>query len=97
MRVGLREANQNFSRLIRAVRRGTEVVLTDRGRPIARLTPIEVKPATETEAVEDTLRRLAEQGLVQRATKRGPMPYFRPRKIKGPPLSLTIQMERDER
>jgi antitoxin (DNA-binding transcriptional repressor) of toxin-antitoxin stability system len=35
MRSGLREANQPFSRIVRAVREGREVVLTDRGRPVA--------------------------------------------------------------
>ena len=33
MKVGLREANQRFSRTMQAVRRGEEVVLTERGRP----------------------------------------------------------------
>jgi antitoxin (DNA-binding transcriptional repressor) of toxin-antitoxin stability system len=31
MRVGLREANQRFSRLVRAVKLGREVILTERG------------------------------------------------------------------
>ena len=35
MKLGLREANQRFSRTMQAVRRGEEVVLTERGRPIA--------------------------------------------------------------
>ncbi len=97
MRVGLREANQNFSRLVRAVRRGTEVVLTDRGRPIARLTPIKAEAGTKADALENALRQLAEQGLVRRATRRGPMPPFKPIKISGPSISETLQNERDER
>ena len=38
-RVSLREANQNFARLIADVEAGEEVVLTRRGRPVARLSP----------------------------------------------------------
>jgi prevent-host-death family protein len=97
MRVGLREANQNFSRLVRAVRQGTEVVLTERGRPIARLTPIKTEPATHKESAEELLRRLAAEGLVRRATRSGPLRRFKPVKISGPPISQTIQDEREER
>lgn len=37
--VSLREANQQFSRLIASVEGGETVVITRRGRPIARLSP----------------------------------------------------------
>jgi prevent-host-death family protein len=97
MRVGLREANQNSWRVISAVSGGTEVVLTDRGRPIAKLTPINARSATHKESVEETLRRLEAAGLVRRATNSGPMPRFEPIKISGASLSKTIQDERDER
>ena len=36
---GIREARQNLSALIEEVRRGHEIVITDRGRPVARLVP----------------------------------------------------------
>jgi prevent-host-death family protein len=36
---GIREARQNLSALLEEVRKGREVVLTDRGRPVARLVP----------------------------------------------------------
>ena len=35
--VSLREANQNFSRYVAAVERGVEIVITRRGKPVARL------------------------------------------------------------
>jgi prevent-host-death family protein len=37
--ISLREANQNFSRLIAAVERGEVFAITRRGREVARLTP----------------------------------------------------------
>ena len=40
MQMGLREANQNFSKAIKAVKAGQEVVLTERGKPIATITPL---------------------------------------------------------
>jgi prevent-host-death family protein len=36
---GVREARQNLSALIEEVRKGHEVTITDRGRPVARLVP----------------------------------------------------------
>jgi len=36
---GVRAARQNLSALIEEVRRGHEIVITDRGRPVARLVP----------------------------------------------------------
>jgi prevent-host-death family protein len=39
--VSAREANQAFSKLLQAVVVGEEVVMTRRGKPVARLTPIE--------------------------------------------------------
>jgi prevent-host-death family protein len=36
---GIREVRQNLSALLREVRMGREIVITDRGEPVARLTP----------------------------------------------------------
>lgn len=36
---GIREARQNLTSLIEEVRKGREVVITDRGKPVARLVP----------------------------------------------------------
>jgi prevent-host-death family protein len=38
--VSAREANQSFSKLLQAVVEGEEVVITRRGKPVARLAPI---------------------------------------------------------
>ncbi|MDA2923119.1 type II toxin-antitoxin system prevent-host-death family antitoxin [Acidobacteria bacterium AH-259-L09] len=38
-KAGIREARQNLSALIEAVKSGQEVVITDRGTPVARLGP----------------------------------------------------------
>jgi len=36
---GIRKARQNLSELIEEVRKGREVLLTDRGKPVAKLVP----------------------------------------------------------
>jgi prevent-host-death family protein len=40
-RAGIRDARQNLSVLLEDIRKGREVVITDRGRPIARLVPVD--------------------------------------------------------
>src|SRR5438094_933498 len=40
MKMGLREANQNFSKAIKAIKAGKTIVLTERGTPIATIHPI---------------------------------------------------------
>jgi len=91
MEMGLREANQNFSKAIKAVKAGQEVVLTERGKPIATIKPL--KPNQNGDA---TVRRLEEAGLLRRAQKQSPIPAWTPRPLKGVPLSQTLREERDQ-
>jgi prevent-host-death family protein len=94
MRMGLREANQRFSKAIKAVKQGKEVILTERGKPIAVIKPLQAK-----EDQEAVIRRLEAEGILRPAAKRGPMPTpsWKPIRIKGKPMSQTISEERDER
>jgi prevent-host-death family protein len=55
-RVGVRELRQNLSVYLRRVQKGESLVVTDHGRPVARLTPL---PASV-----DVLERLAGDGRV---------------------------------
>ena len=94
MRLGLREANQRFSKAIRAVRAGKEVILTERGRPVAVITPIKREDAHEA-----TLRAMVDEGFITLAARKGPMPApsWRPAKVKGKPLSHTVIEDREGR
>ena len=92
MHMGLREANQQFSRLMKAVRAGKEVWLTERGRPLAVVRPIGIRDETES-----TIQRLEAAGLLRPASKRGTLPSWRPRVVRGIPLSATLRQERDDR
>ena len=38
---GVREARQNLSALLDAVKKGREIVITEHGRPVAKLVPLE--------------------------------------------------------
>jgi prevent-host-death family protein len=94
MRMGLREANQSFSKAIKAVKAGKDVILTERGKPIA-----VIKPLEQEKSVDAAIRRLEVEGVLRRGPKSGkPMPVWRfPVRIKGKPISDTIREERDER
>jgi prevent-host-death family protein len=94
MRLGLREANQQFSKAIKAVRAGKEVVLTERGHPIA-----VIKPIKEEDAQEAALQAMADEGVITPASRKGPMPppRWRAVKVKGKPLSQTIIEDRKDR
>ncbi|MBA2794807.1 MAG: type II toxin-antitoxin system Phd/YefM family antitoxin [Thermoleophilaceae bacterium] len=60
--VGIRELRQDLSRYLRRVREGERLVVTDRNRPVALLTPLPED--------EDPWQRLIAEGKVVPATHR---------------------------
>lgn len=94
MRMGLREANQHFSKAIKAVKAGKDVVLTERGKPVAVIKPL--KPEKDVNSI---VRQLEAEGVLRRGPKSGkPMLAWRaPVSIKGKPIAKTIGEERDAR
>ena len=91
MKIGLREANLHFSKYIEQVRNGEQIVLTERGEPIALLKPVKSRSGV----LQDRLEILEKRGLLRRPTKSG----FRiPRgvRIQGRPLSQYVSADRDQ-
>ena len=92
MRMGLREANQNFSKAIKAIKAGKPIVLTERGKPIARITPIFDK-STE----DDELQPLRDEGFLIGRQKSGVVrAHTRPHAIGRVAASDILRKERDE-
>ena len=91
MRMGLREANQQFSKAIAVVKSGEEVVLTERGTPIA-----VIKPIDSPEAERDLINRLRAEGVLIPATDSRPMTAWKPVRVKGRTSSQILREERDE-
>jgi prevent-host-death family protein len=63
--VGAREANQQFSRLLREAEKGREFLITRNGEPVARLVPAK-GPLRDPKVREKALKemvRLMERGL----------------------------------
>jgi prevent-host-death family protein len=65
-RIGVRELNQHTSQVLARVRRGEVVEVTERGRPIARLVPVDVGLTL--------LDRLVGEGRACAPTAGGPIP-----------------------
>ena len=87
-RFGLRAANQQFARLVRAVRNGEEVLLMDRGEPFAVLKPLQRE--------EGVLERLERKGFLVRARRPGTLPPFAP--VRGPRgLTRAVLDDRQDR
>ena len=90
--VGSRELKNRLGRYLGLVGRGESIIVTDRGKPVARLVPPEPEPET-TFSVEDLLRRLEAEGHLRRGTR--PFRRFKPIRVKGKPMSQMILEDRD--
>lgn len=62
---GVREARQDLTNLLNHVRKGREVVITERGRPVARLVPIKPRARFPNLAAVRRRARGAALGLTQ--------------------------------
>ncbi|MBM4235848.1 MAG: type II toxin-antitoxin system Phd/YefM family antitoxin [Firmicutes bacterium] len=58
--IGIREARINLSKLIRDVKGGMEIIITDRGTPVARLVPAQGM----TLSLEERLKNYTSSGLI---------------------------------
>ena len=91
MQMGLREANQKFSQLVKAVKEGKEVLLTERGKPLA-----VVKLIGASNDASSAIRRLESAGLLRAASNSRALPAWSPRSVRGVPLSHSIITGREE-
>jgi len=66
VRVSVTEAKNRLSALLDRVREGETVVITDRGLPVAHLTP------TPSVSDDERLARLERKGIIRRATGKLP-------------------------
>jgi len=76
--IGIREARINLSKLIRDVRGGMEIIITDRGTPVARL----VMAKGDELSLEERIKNYESCGLIEPSVKQGkrnPSPVELPR------------------
>jgi prevent-host-death family protein len=89
--VGVRELKNRLTRYLRQTKQGGEVVVTERGRPIALIQPIQ--SAERAASLDARLARLAAQGVVTLPT-RTPLKRVRLVKVSGTPVSKAILEDR---
>jgi prevent-host-death family protein len=87
--VGIRELRDHLTRVLDRVRRGQEVVVTDRGRPFA-----VIKPIPDGESLDGKLKRMAAKGLIVLPEKWGPLKPYRAKRLRGRLLSDLVIEER---
>ena len=87
---GIRETKARLSSLLAAVRSGEEVLITDRGRPVARI----VKEPARARPIEERLEKLADTGFLTLRNE----PHRRDRlttyRLAGTPLSRIVAEDR---
>jgi prevent-host-death family protein len=64
--IGIREARINFSKLISDVRGGMEIVITDRGTPVARIVPAQ----GQSLSLEERIKNYENCGLIEQTATR---------------------------
>jgi prevent-host-death family protein len=74
MDVGIRELRADLSRWVKRARAGEEIVVTDRGTPVARLVPVDG---------ERKIDRLIREGVVTPAPRPWPGPLRLPEPLEG--------------
>ena len=88
--VGLRELKNHLSKYIHRAEKGEDVLVTDRGKPVARISGM----SDEASRIEEGLRRMETEGLLRRPTKsrrRKPWPLV---KLPGKPASEMVIEDR---
>lgn len=64
--VGIREAKKNLSKLLKNVRQGAEVILTDRGKPVGKIVPV----SEEMLSLEVRIKNLEKNGWIASPRKK---------------------------
>jgi prevent-host-death family protein len=67
-KIGSREFKNRLGRYLSAVRKGQSLLITDRGEPVAKVSPPDQEEKPE-KALEDRLRELDASGLIRLAKR----------------------------
>jgi len=94
---GIAELKAKLSEYLSRVRAGEEVLVTDRGRPVARLIPISAKDVPG-DAESARLRAMEREGLIRLGSGRFPEGFFEKERPADPGghLRKAVLEEREE-
>ena len=83
--IGVRELRQNLSGALRRVKEGERLIVTERNRPVAQLTPLP--------EAQGPIERLVAQGKVRPPADPGPLPMSPLPPDAADPFSLSRALE----
>lgn len=89
--VGIKELKNRLTAYLRRTKQGEEVIVTERGKPIALIQRIQA--VERAASLEARLARLAAQGLITLPSQ-SPLKHVRAVKVSGKPVSRIILEER---
>lgn len=88
--VPVRELKNRLSAYLRRVKQGERLVVTERGKPVAEVSPVRAKRVSP----DERLRQLAEAGEVRLATRKR-VADFVPVRVRGRAVSETLLEDRE--
>lgn len=92
--VGSRELKTRLGTYLRQVQAGVTLIVTDRGRPVAELRPLEQR----FESLEERLQELAMRGVVgSEVRQRRALEWFEPIQSQGNLVSDAVIEDREDR
>lgn len=89
--VGSREFKNRMGRYMKAVRQGQSLLLTERGKPVAKVVPPDPEPSAEL-SLTDILKKLEAEGKIRLAKR--PLSKFRAIPSRGKSASQMILEDR---
>jgi prevent-host-death family protein len=89
--VGIKELKNRLTYYIRLAKQGEELVVTERGKPVALIQSLH--SAKDVTTLEARLARLVAQGVATIPTRR-PLKNIKTAKLRGAPVSRIILEER---
>lgn len=90
IQVGIKELKNGLSRYLALVKAGDELIVTEHGKPIARIT----QESTGKQSVRKQLIQLAQEGLITMPSQSIEKTSFIPIKIEGKPVSEMVIEDR---
>ncbi len=87
--VGIRELKTHLSKYLRNVKNGGEVIISERGRVVARIVPANKRSKSPLETI---LLKLSEEGkIILPTVYKKPSPPLSRKKIEGSPFSDAVR------
>ncbi len=88
--MGIREAKIKLSKLLKSVQKGREILITDRGRPVGKIIPVE----PETLPLAERIQELERQGWIEPQKKKRPRELHPPIQLPGELAQKYLKQER---